>query len=111
MQSITTILFTIHIIVAFLLLGIILLQKSGEDSLSGIGGGSGGSMSVLSSKATANILTKGTMILAIVFMANCLVLASIVSRSNGNKGSLIEKRLETIEQNQESIKTKLPDVE
>lgn len=109
MEGMTTILFIVHIIVAFLLLGIIMIQKSGEDSLSGIGGGSGGNMSMLSSKATANILTKGTMILTIVFMLNCLVLASMVSRSHGNKGSLIEKRLDSIEKVQKDVETKLPE--
>ena len=51
---------------------------------SSIGGGSGGMGAVMSGKATANFLSKTTMILAAVFMLNCLILASI-SGGRGNR--------------------------
>lgn len=73
------------------------MQKSDGDSLSGIGGGSGGLNSVMSSKASANLMTKTTMILIGVFMLNCLILASL---SNSTKKA-IQSDLEKVIQEQE----------
>ncbi len=87
---------------------LVLLQKSDGDSLSGIGGGSGGMGAVISSKASANFLSKTTMILVAVFMFNCLVLATI---SNVSKKK-IASELEAIVKEQEQINdgTKAPEV-
>lgn len=66
------ILLTIHAIITLALVGIILIQRSSADGLAGIGGGGGNFMS---GRATANILTKTTAILATLFIANSLFLA------------------------------------
>ncbi len=80
MSNLQTFLLVSQIIVAVLLIIIVLLQKNDSDSLSGIGG-SGGLNSVISSKSSANVLTKTTMFLVALFMINCLVLATISSNS------------------------------
>lgn len=83
---------------------LVLLQKSDGDSLSGIGGGSGGLNSAISSKATANILSKATMILIGIFMLNCLVLAAM-SNATSKK---IKSDLEQVIQEQESQNPETP---
>ena len=68
----TTILFIVQIFIVLLLALVILFQKTGSDGLSGLSGGGGG---VVSGKAVSNIFTKLTMILAVAFMVNSLLLA------------------------------------
>ena len=92
MEAIQITLLTIQIIIAVFLILIVLLQKSGTDSLGGIGGGSGGAMSVISSKASANILTKITMFLVVFFFINSLALAYIAA--NYNKTSKVDQFIE-----------------
>lgn len=75
------VLIVVHAIVAVLLITIILLQKSNTDGLKGIGGGDVNS-SVLSGSSSSSLLIKITVILAVVFMVNCLVLANISSRKS-----------------------------
>ena len=84
MENFQLFLLILQVIIAVVMIILVLLQKSDGDSLCGIGGGSGGLNSAISSKATANILSKITMVLIGIFMLNCLVLASI-SRSSNNK--------------------------
>ncbi len=92
-------------VIAVILIILVLLQKSDGDSLSGIGGGSGGLKSVISSKASANILSKATMVLIAFFMLNCLVLASLSNATN----KAIEKDLnKIIEQEENSSGDKTP---
>ena len=73
---------------------LVLLQKSDGDSLSGIGGGSGGLNSAISSKATASVLSKVTLILAGIFMLNCLILASLSNASNNAVKADLEKAIQ-----------------
>lgn len=75
------VLLIVHAIVAVLLIGIILLQKSSTDGLKGIGGGDVNS-SMFSHGSASGFLTKITVILAIIFMVNCLVLANLSSRKS-----------------------------
>ncbi len=86
MENLQLFLLVLQVIVAVVLIILVLLQKSDGDSLSGIGGGSGGLNSAISRRATANILSKTTMVLIAVFMLNCLILAAI-SRSDNKKVS------------------------
>ena len=92
MEALQITLLTIQIIVAVFLILIVLIQKSGTDSLGGIGGGSGGAMSVISSKASANILTRITMFLVVIFFVNSLALAYIAS--NYNETSKVDQFIE-----------------
>jgi len=96
MESLQSILFIIQIIISVLLVIIILVQRSGEDALSGIGGGAG-NKSVITQKAATDIVTKITMILVIVFMINCLFLAVISARSVNKDKMIIDKYIETEE--------------
>jgi len=94
MDKLQLVLLVVQIIVAVLMISAVLLQKSDGDSLSGIGGGSGGLNSVISSKASGNVLAKITMILASIFMLNCLFLALISSRLMKSDELQIDKVLE-----------------
>jgi preprotein translocase subunit SecG len=101
MENLQIFLLILHIIIAVTLIILVLLQKSDGDSLSGIGGGSGGLNSVISSKASAGALSKATMILIGIFMLNSLVLASLSNSSS----KAIKKDLEKVIQEQEKAVT------
>jgi len=107
MENFQLFLLVLQVIIAVSLILLVLIQKSDGDSLSGIGGGSGGMESVISSKASANILTKTTMILAGLFMLNCLILASIST----TKSELIKEDLKkAIQEQEEKAKDSKPSV-
>ena len=99
MENLQLFLLILQVVIAVVMIVLVLLQKSDGDSLSGIGGGSGGLNSVMSSKASANILTKITMVLIGIFMLNCLILASI---SNASKKALQKDLEKTIKQQEDS---------
>ena len=89
MENFQLFLLIAQVIIAVVMIILVLLQKSDGDSLGGISGGSGGLNAAISSKASANILSKTTMILAAIFMFNCLILASISnSKSDALKSDL-----------------------
>ena len=94
MEKLQLVLLVVQVVIALMMIIAVLLQKSDGDSLSGIGGGNGGLGSVISSKASANVLTKITMGLVALFMINCLVLAVISSNINKNNKLQIDKILE-----------------
>lgn len=104
MENFQLFLLILQVIIAVVLIVLVLLQKSDGDSLSGIGGGSGGMNSIMSGKATANVLSKTTMILIGIFMLNCLVLASLSNASS----KAIEKDLDKIIQEQEATTPATP---
>lgn len=68
-----TVIIMIHLMVVIALIGFVMLQKSEGGGL-GTGGSSGGS-GFLSSRGTANVLTRTTAILAAVFFATSLLLS------------------------------------
>jgi preprotein translocase subunit SecG len=78
----------IQIVISVLLIGVVLLQRDGGDSISGLGGGGN---NVVSSQSSSNFLNKTTIILAILFMLNSLFLANISARTN--RESVVEKVL------------------
>jgi preprotein translocase subunit SecG len=65
-----TLLIVIHLMIVCALVGVVLLQKSEGGGL-GIGGGGG----FMSSRGTANVLTRATAVLAAGFFATSLVLS------------------------------------
>ncbi|MGP0094571.1 MAG: preprotein translocase subunit SecG [Xanthobacteraceae bacterium] len=65
------VLIVIHLMVVLAMIGAVLLQKSEGGGL-GMGGGGGG---FLTSRGTANVLTRTTAILAVVFFATSLGLS------------------------------------
>ena len=75
------ILLIIHVVVAILLIAVILLQRNSADALAGLGGGGGGNMGIVTARSATNFMTRMTVILAIAFMGNSLVLANLSNKS------------------------------
>lgn len=73
-----TVLLVIHTIVVLFLIGLVLIQRSDQDGM-GLGGGGG---QFMSGRASANLLTRTTAILATIFMLSSLVLGIMVAHSN-----------------------------
>lgn len=106
MENFQLFLLILQVVIAVVMIILVLLQKSDGDSLSGIGGGSGGLNSAISSRATANILSKITMVLIGIFMLNCLILASISKSSNTKVSSELDQVIE--EQNSQTPEETTP---
>ena len=70
-----TVIIVIHLMVVLAMTGVVLLQRSEGGGL-GMGGGTGG---FLSSRGTANVLTRTTAILAALFFATSLFLSILAS--------------------------------
>src|SRR4051812_50023523 len=71
-----TVVILIHLMIVLAMVGLVLIQKSEGGGL-GMGGGSGGGF--LSSRGTANVLTRATAILAALFFATSLFLSILAS--------------------------------
>jgi len=71
-----TIILIVHLIIALFLIAVVLLQRS-EGGALGIGGGGGGMMS---SRGTANALTKATWGLGTAFIATSMMLTILAVR-------------------------------
>ncbi len=80
MMALRVLLFTIEVVCSLLLIGIILIQKAKGGGL-GLAFGGGSTDSLFGSRA-GNVLTKATVILAIVFMANTVALAILFARTH-----------------------------
>ena len=74
----TTILLIVHLLIALSLVGVILLQRS-EGGALGIGGGGFGGL--MTGRASSNLLTRTTAVLATGFIATSLLLAIVASYS------------------------------
>ncbi|MDQ1849404.1 preprotein translocase subunit SecG [Gemmobacter fulvus] len=79
---------TIHLILALLLIGVVLLQRSEGGGL-GMGGGGGGN-GVMSGRAAATALTKLTWIFAAGFIVTSVTLTIIAARS-ADGGSVVDQ--------------------
>lgn len=84
---------TVHLILALLLIGIVLLQRSEGGGL-GMGGGGGGGGGVMTGRQAANALTKLTWLFAIAFLATSVALTVIAARK-ADGGSVIDGLLQT----------------
>jgi preprotein translocase subunit SecG len=80
-----TVILVIHLLIAIALVGAVLLQRS-EGGALGMGGGMGGFMT---GRATANLLTRVTAVLAAGFMVTSLVLA-LMSTSGRESRSILD---------------------
>ena len=89
------VLLVVQVIITLALIVMVLIQRSDSDGF-GLSGGSGGN--ILSGRATANLMTRTTAILAAMFMANALLLGVIASHHNS--GSIVE----TIQEQQKDEK-------
>ncbi len=79
---------TVHLILALLLIGIVLLQRSEGGGL-GLGGG-GGSGGVMTGRQAANALSRLTWILAAAFLVTSISLTIIAAR-NATGGSVLDQ--------------------
>lgn len=80
MTILRALLFAVEAITSVLLIGIILIQKAKGGGL-GLAFGAGAGEALFGSRA-GNVLTKGTVILAIIFMVNTVALAILFARSH-----------------------------
>lgn len=85
MQNVENVVLSIHLILALLLIGVVLLQRSEGGGL-GMGGGGGGAVSA---RGTATALTKLTWIFAIAFIITSITLTILATRG-GDSGSVID---------------------
>ncbi|MSO70772.1 MAG: preprotein translocase subunit SecG [Alphaproteobacteria bacterium] len=85
-----TVLLVIHILIAFGLVGTILMQRSegGGLGIGGGGGGGGGMGGLIGNRSTANLLTRVTAILAAAFFITSLGLTLLPSRSEAPRSIL-----------------------
>jgi preprotein translocase subunit SecG len=72
---------TIHLILALLLIGVVLLQRSEGGGLGMGGGGGGGAMS---GRAAATALGKLTWLFAVLFICTSITLTILAARSAGS---------------------------
>ena len=75
-----TVLLAVHIVLALLLIGVILLQQ-GKGATAGAAFGSGASSTVFGAQGSASFLTRVTAILAILFFSNSLLLAYLYGQT------------------------------
>ncbi|HMQ42418.1 MAG TPA: preprotein translocase subunit SecG [Paracoccus sp. (in: a-proteobacteria)] len=80
---------TVHLILALLLIGIVLLQRSEGGGL-GMGGGGGAGGGVMTGRQAANALSKMTWIIAAAFLATSITLAVLASNS-ADGGSVLDQ--------------------
>jgi len=68
------VLFVVHVLIALTLIGVVMLQKS-EGGALGMGGG--GMSGFMTGRSTANLLTRTTAILAVLFFATSIALVML----------------------------------
>ena len=88
-----TLLIIVHIILAILLIGSVLLQKSDGGAL-GIGGNSD---NLMSSRSAGNFLTKFTAVLAFLFIITSISL-TLINKKDTSQKSIIDK-IEQLDKN------------
>jgi preprotein translocase subunit SecG len=84
----STVLLIIHLFVTLALIGVVLIQRSEGGGL-GIGS-SQGMGSFMSGRGTANLLTRTTAILAVIFMGLSLTLALLNRGTSGPVRSILD---------------------
>ena len=88
-----TVLLVIHLMVTLVMIGLILLQRSEGGGL-GIGGGGGGLGSFATPRATANVLTRATMVCFALFVILSLIMAIMAGQRGGS--TLIDRLAEPV---------------
>ncbi|MDR1694268.1 MAG: preprotein translocase subunit SecG [Lactobacillaceae bacterium] len=85
-----TVLLVLHLLIAIFLVGIILLQNSSGNALSGLGGGTSAS-SFLSARGKGNLLTKITTVLAVAFFVSSISLSIYYRNPEHKAKSILEQ--------------------
>ncbi len=80
------VLLIIHTVLVLCLIGIILIQRSDDGGLGGLGGGGN---QFMTGRASANLLTRTTAILAALFILSSLVLG--IMSTNKASDSIVDK--------------------
>ncbi|MGE4563115.1 MAG: preprotein translocase subunit SecG [Rhodospirillales bacterium] len=103
----STVILVIHLLLAIALVGTVLLQRSEGGGL-GMGGGGGSGMGgFMTGRATADLLTRTTAILAACFMGTSLFLAILAGASRESRSILDQSSL-PIEQQKEREGPSIP---
>lgn len=84
---------SIHIILAALIIGLVLMQR-GKGAEAGAGFGSGASGTVFGARGTATLFSKLTAVFAALFFTTSLLLAYMGTRSGAEPSSVIERAAE-----------------
>ncbi|MGB7265087.1 MAG: preprotein translocase subunit SecG [Terracidiphilus sp.] len=87
MQILFYFVITLHVIVCFFLIGVVLLQQGRSADLAGAFGGQG-SQTAFGPRAAANVLTRLTTWSAVVFMCTSISLVVLFVRSTGTHSVL-----------------------
>jgi preprotein translocase subunit SecG len=77
----------IHGFVTVAMIGLILLQKSDSSGPLGMGGGS--TNSLFTARGVANVLTRSTAFLAVLFVGNCILIGNLITRESTDVAKLI----------------------
>ena len=90
-----TLLTTLHVLIAVILILIVLVQSArGTDVAAAFGGGMGGS-TAFGPRGTATVLSKATTVLAILFMLTSISLSVLSNRAKGGGESILGGQQET----------------
>lgn len=74
----------VHILVAIILIGLVLIQDSKGGGALGIGGGGGGSNSLLGATGAQTLAAKMTRIVAVIFALTCISLTVMTADRSGS---------------------------
>ena len=77
-----TVIIVIHLMIVIAMIAVILVQRS-EGGALGIGGGGGGGGGMFSARGSANLLTRTTTILAVIFFITSLGLGILAKQQSG----------------------------
>jgi preprotein translocase subunit SecG len=88
-----SLLLTVHILVALVIIGLVLMQH-GKGADMGAAFGSGASGSLFGSSGSANFLSRTTGVLAAVFFATSLTLAYIASNKPKTTGGVMQETVQ-----------------
>lgn len=107
MESLQVILHVVQVVIAFTLIGFILIQH-GKGADAGAAFGSGASSTVFGSQGSGNFLTKTTAVLAFLFLANSLTLGYLATQMVVEPTSIMETAPMVVE---EMMETDIPAVD
>ncbi len=102
-----TILLAVHIVVAILLIGVILIQQ-GKGATAGAAFGSGASSTVFGARGSGSFLTRVTSVLAFLFLANSMYLAYLYGQAVEPKSLLDQIETSAVEVPLEQLLPDLP---
>jgi preprotein translocase subunit SecG len=94
MNWLFSLLLTVHILVALVIIGLVLVQH-GKGADMGAAFGSGASGSLFGASGSANFLSRMTGILAAVFFVTSLTLAYVASNKPKTTGSVMQETLQS----------------